>query len=84
MKNNNSSSNGLGLASVLAVIFVVLKLVGVISWSWVWVLSPIWISWILGALVLAGFTIYFAYDDKKYEKEYGTCRKRNKKDKWKF
>jgi len=31
----------------LAVVFIVLKLCGVISWSWWWVLSPIWIPSIL-------------------------------------
>ena len=33
----------MGLADVLGVIFVVLKLTGVIAWSWLWVLSPWWI-----------------------------------------
>ena len=48
---------GLGLAEVLTVVFVVLKLVGVINWPWIWVLSPLWIS--LG-LVLLIFLIVFA------------------------
>ena len=43
----------LGIADVLAIIFVVLKLIGVIEWSWIWVLSPIWISVIL-MLVIVG------------------------------
>lgn len=42
--NNNNSSKGLGFAGVLTIVFIVLKLIGVISWSWVWVLSPLWIS----------------------------------------
>ena len=40
-------SNGLNFAEVLLLVFIVLKLLGVISWSWLWVLSPIWISVIL-------------------------------------
>lgn len=54
--NNHYSSGGMSLVGVLTVIFVVLKLVGVISWSWVWVLSPLWISlglWAVIALFLA-------------------------------
>ena len=49
MKNNKnySAGCGLGLVGVLTVVFVVLKLVGVINWSWWWVLSPLWISAIL-------------------------------------
>lgn len=32
------------VADVLGIVFVVLKLTGVIAWSWLWVLSPWWIS----------------------------------------
>lgn len=34
---------GLGVCDVLGIVFIVLKLVGVISWSWWWVLAPFWI-----------------------------------------
>lgn len=34
----------MSLAGVLLIIFIVLKLVGVIAWSWLWVLSPLWIG----------------------------------------
>jgi hypothetical protein len=36
----------------VAIAFVVLKLTGVITWSWWWVLSPLWIGAILGVLAL--------------------------------
>ena len=39
--------NGLGLCDVLAVVFIVLKLIGVIDWSWWWVLAPVWIPVII-------------------------------------
>lgn len=45
-----------GIAGLLTIIFVVLKLVGVIAWSWLWVLSPLWISfliWVVIALLAA-------------------------------
>ena len=41
MKNNNSKGN-IGFFGLLALLFIGLKLVGVISWSWWIVLSPIW------------------------------------------
>ena len=47
MKDNNTvykSGGGIGFAGVLTIVFVILKLVGVINWPWIWVLSPIWIS----------------------------------------
>lgn len=40
----NKGSGGLGLFSVLGIVFVVLKLAGVIDWSWIWVLCPFWIG----------------------------------------
>lgn len=38
--------------TVLGLIFIVLKLCGVIVWSWVWVLAPFWISLIIALLGL--------------------------------
>ena len=42
---------GIGFAGLLTIAFVVLKLIGIITWSWLWVLSPIWISGALGILI---------------------------------
>lgn len=42
-KKKSTGSVSIGLADIFLVVFVVLKLVGVIKWSWFWVLSPIWI-----------------------------------------
>ena len=49
MSNDNSStsSGGIGFAGLLAVLFIGLKLGGVIAWSWWWVLSPIWLPVVL-------------------------------------
>lgn len=33
----------IGLGTLLAIIFTVLKLCNLIFWSWVWVLCPVWI-----------------------------------------
>lgn len=55
---NNGTQCGMGFTSVLTVVFIVLKLCKVITWSWWWVLSPIWISWGL-ALVLILFLLLF-------------------------
>jgi hypothetical protein len=48
--NTSSSSSGIGFPGLLTVLFIGLKLTGYISWSWWWVLSPLWIS-VLLALV---------------------------------
>ena len=46
------------IADLFLVAFVVLKLVGVIDWSWWWVLSPIWIMLAIAVLVFAGIYVY--------------------------
>jgi Transmembrane Fragile-X-F protein. len=43
---------GIGFAEALTLLFIGLKLGKVISWSWLWVLSPLWISFVL-LLVIA-------------------------------
>ena len=46
MANNSSaSSGGIGFCGLLTIVFIVLKLLGKITWSWLWVLSPLWIGW---------------------------------------
>lgn len=42
-----SYSGGIGFTGLLTIVFVILKLLGKIDWSWWWVLSPLWISFIL-------------------------------------
>ena len=48
-KNNNSgaSGGGIGFLGVLTIVFIILKLLGKITWSWWWVLAPIWIDAII-------------------------------------
>ena len=55
--SDTSNGGGIGVAGLLTVAFVVLKLVDVIAWSWWWVLSPIWISAGLAGLILGGAAI---------------------------
>ena len=49
-------SHGMGLIGTLVTLFVVLKLLNLIDWSWIWVFSPIWIS-LLIAIVVFGFML---------------------------
>ena len=42
--SSSSSSGGISFTGALTILFIGLKLTNVISWSWWWVLSPIWIS----------------------------------------
>lgn len=40
--DGKTSGTSIGLADILLVTFIVLKLTHIIEWSWVWVLSPLW------------------------------------------
>lgn len=42
---------GIGFLGILAILFIALKLVGIINWSWIWILSPLWIS-MVGFIIL--------------------------------
>ena len=58
--NNNVSSSGIGFCELLAIVFIILKLLNKITWSWLWVLSPLWIpiAFVM-VLFLLGFVFYF-------------------------
>ena len=43
MANEVKMSGGIGFAGLLTIVFIVLKLTKVISWSWWWVIAPLWI-----------------------------------------
>lgn len=53
----SNSSSRVGLGTVLFLIFLVLKLVGVITWSWWWVTSPLWISVALLMFIIIGVLV---------------------------
>ena len=43
MADNGTANGGLGFSGALAIMLIGLKVAGVITLPWVWVLSPIWI-----------------------------------------
>lgn len=51
--SSSSSSGGIGFTGLLTILFIGLKLTGYITWPWVWVLSPLWISALIGLTILA-------------------------------
>lgn len=57
---SESSSSGIGFVGVLTIVFIVLKLVGVLTWSWWWVLSPIWISFLISIALIVLYIILVA------------------------
>ena len=47
---------------LLTVLFIGLKLTGYVAWSWLWVLSPMWVT----ALVVIVLTVLVAYFEIKH------------------
>lgn len=60
MKNNKCTSTyPISFTGALTIAFIVLKLCNVIDWSWIWVLCPLWIGFVLGLAVLSVLGIAF-------------------------
>lgn len=61
------TTGGLSLTTILFLIFLVLKLCGVITWSWWWVTAPLWggVALILGILlaivIIGALVLLFKY-----------------------
>ena len=51
-RDNKTAGGGVGFCGLLGVAFIVLKLVGVISWPWIWVLAPIWIPAAIATIIV--------------------------------
>ena len=50
--SDNSRNGGIGFIGALTILFIALKLLGVLSWRWLWVLSPIWISVLIWVVIV--------------------------------
>jgi uncharacterized membrane protein YtjA (UPF0391 family) len=60
MGNNSSNTGGgMGLGTILFLIFLVLKLTNYIDWSWWWVTAPLWITAILYIVIVTIFIKFF-------------------------
>lgn len=66
MEDLKSDLNGLWFVALLLAVFIILKLAGAINWSWLWVLSPLWIPF---AIVLLAWVTILIYMACKHDKE---------------
>lgn len=57
MKNKKVRKNGIGVIGVLTIVLLLLKITNNITWPWIWVLSPIWITAILIIVIFATILI---------------------------
>lgn len=68
MSNNSIKSfksiGGVGFSGLLTIVFIVLKLCGIIKWSWLWVLAPLWINAAFVILLLIIYVILSVIENK--------------------
>lgn len=65
----NLKIEGIGLPVILFIVFLVLKLCKVIAWSWWWVFSPLWMSFVIAlAFVLLYVIVAVIMTLRKYRK----------------
>lgn len=55
--NKGTKEGGVGFLGLLQLAFIILKLVGVIEWSWLWVLTPIWLPMLIIIIMVVIVTI---------------------------
>ena len=56
-----NETDGTGLMGLLFIVFLVLKLTGVISWSWWWVTAPLWGPAVFFLGILGVGIVFFAF-----------------------
>jgi len=69
----NSSSGGIGFFGLLGIVFIILKLIGKIDWSWWYVLMPLYIPLVIALFIFlisatAAFIIFIKEVTKKQER----------------
>jgi len=59
MDKKQESSPGQFLLVGVFLVFLTLKLCGVIDWSWWWVTAPLWMPFVLGIVLLIGVAVWW-------------------------
>lgn len=63
MSDESTSSGGIGFFGLLTILFIGLKFTGYITWSWVWVLSPLWVPVVVGIIIVGILAILNVFFD---------------------
>jgi len=73
-KTNVSIELG-GPAFLLFLVFLILKLCKVITWSWWWVTAPLWIPLGIAIIFIVVALIVYKYKDWKWNRDYNKRHK---------
>ncbi len=67
-KETVQTTTGLSLPMVVFIVFLTLKCAGVISWSWWWVTSPLWIVAAIVVMLTLIYVVVFTCRYRKYKR----------------
>ena len=65
---NSRNTGGVGFLGLLTILFIGLKLTGYITWSWIWVLAPIWIPISIALFILSVVVLLVILDERDINK----------------
>ena len=65
MNSEVKYTGGIGFCGLLTIVFIVLKLIGIIDWSWIWVLAPLWIELIIVLVIVGVAVVILKREEKK-------------------
>lgn len=57
---SSKNTGGVGFLGLLTLLFIGLKLTGYITWSWLWVLAPLWIPISIALILLSAIILLVA------------------------
>lgn len=57
-KKTETKITGVSRTAILGVIFIALKVSGVVNWEWKWVLSPFWLPILIIILILLAWGVF--------------------------
>lgn len=63
-----STKRGVGFMALLFIVFLVLRLTKVISWSWWWITAPLWIPVAMGFIMVMVFAFTAIRNARKNRK----------------
>ena len=65
---NSTNTNGVSFLGLLTLLFIGLKLTGYITWSWTWVLSPLWIPISIALILFSAVILLVALSKTDIDK----------------
>ena len=71
----NRDTGGVSFLGLLTLLFIGLKLTGYITWSWIWVLAPLWIPISITLLLLSAVILLVALGKMDIDKTLKYTRK---------